>query len=927
MEGFPSPDAKTIMEAMEDDESERTSADLSEDERQDREIALVFDQLERLMVRRKMTSRELVEDIQLADDDEDDEEEEAKNLLWEEHVLRVRHMQVSEESTSVELGSKMAMKVFERQVGEEHECRESKERQIVGEFCCVSGFLRKESHQQKEDDYGEKLRIKGRSNLSYRERLLSRERAAVCSTGHRREFCGVRFLVRFDAKIGSKLLSTVERVDKASQDRCGDLVEVGSLEVTVDRGDVKEAVTRTKQRVRRDPWMQDDFFGEYLGPSHLLITWQLRQETDLITRYKIIHDGKTADQKRIGKRWKLSLLQCRERTHYKLLKTEAQELVFGQKLLQGRFVSVHSRSGCLLTMIKEGVVYGHELDRLTHTDRWDPIDLLKLHGLPRNLAEDSTRTQQKMIDGRSDESWEVVQNEDDQEERNGIVRKKNSEHLRGAESYANGAIYAVSVRIDTKRSKECREKVKELRKSRAAERVADHEADPTDRVKESSKAPERQHGCERPSERANEFETERSLEKLLGGVIPSAQRSMKFDYARVRPVEFGMFSSSTAARRRTEISTRVYATVSSMQMMLQDAVVVPTAEDGVEAVAETSDSSTGAEADVEADVKAEQRKGRRQAEITQYVRSSEFEDEDPEVEEKEKQIGRRHDDHSKTYCLRQDEYVKELKKSNDVEFVVRGVRKKGLDGRVLFEAEALQVILKAFAKSVREDQRSGDGSDKLRSIEKDVVSSICNTAIFYSDEHDAQVLVHKGDLVLLGNDRTVVELNKMLKLRYLMKRTETQIAKPFVKQLRKDNHFDCSRELVYENLLWQEEATTKEERDVKIGKFGCEDDDDEDANLSTRIETTVRRSTRHMMSGLEADEAGEPDEAEGQRQSLTYSDLSKLSLGRMKQRICTDVNDIRLLWIREQVTLRHFVSSKVGTLLNIADAHTRNIKC
>ena len=280
---------------------------------------------------------------------------------------------------------------------------------------------------------------------------------------------------------------------------------------------------------------------------------------------------------------------------------------------------------------------------------------------------------------------------------------------------------------------------------------------PTDRVKESSKAPERQHGCERPSERANEFETERSLEKLLGGVIPSAQRSMKFDYARVRPVKIGMFSSSTAARRRTEISTRVYATVSGMPMMLQDAVVVPTAEDGVEAVAETSDSSTGAEADVEADIKAEQRKGRWQAEITQHVRSSEFEDEDPEVEEKEKQIGRRHDDHSKTYCLRQDEYVKELKKSNDVEFVVRGVRKKGLDGRVLFEAEALQVILKAFAKSVREDQRSGDGSDKLRSIEKDVVSSICNTAIFYSDEHDAQVLVHKGDLVLLGNDRTVVE--------------------------------------------------------------------------------------------------------------------------------------------------------------------------
>ena len=173
VEGFPSPDAKTTMEAMEEDESEWTSADLSEDERQDREIALVFDQLKRLMVRREMTSRELVEDIQLADDDVD-EEEEAKNLLWklhEEREDRVRHMQVSEESTSVELGSKMAMKVFERQVREEHKCRESKKRQTVGGFCCMSGFLREENHQQKEDDYGKKLRIKGRSNLSYKERL------------------------------------------------------------------------------------------------------------------------------------------------------------------------------------------------------------------------------------------------------------------------------------------------------------------------------------------------------------------------------------------------------------------------------------------------------------------------------------------------------------------------------------------------------------------------------------------------------------------------------------------------------------------------------------------------------------------------------------------------------------------------------------
>ena len=110
-------------------------------------------------------------------------------------------------------------------------------------------------------------------------------------------------------------------------------------------------------------------------------------------------------------------------------------------------------------------------------------------------------------------------------------------------------------------------------------------------------------------------------------------------------------------------------------------------------------------------------------------------------------------------------------------------------------------------------------------------------------------------------------------------------------------------------------------------KIWFEDDDDEDANLITKIKTKTMAEMRfhHMKhqtkTGVKS--VSRPDEAEGQRQNLTYSDLSKLSLGRMKQRICTDVNDIRSLWIREQVTLRHFVSSKVSTLLNRADNLTK----
>ena len=65
-----------------------------------------------------------------------------------------------------------------------------------------------------------------------------------------------------------------------------------------------------------------------------------------------------------------------------------------------------------------------------------------------------------------------------------------------------------------------------------------------------------------------------------------------------------------------------------------------------------------------------------------------------------------------------------------------------------------------------------------------------------------------------------------------------------------------------------------------------------------------------------------PDEAEGQRQNLTYSDLSKLSLGRMKQRICTEYSILEINSV-VKINSRTFCSSKVSTLLNRADYLTK----
>ena len=81
VEGFPSPGAETKMEAMVKDDSEKRMADLSEDERQDREIA--FGATQPLL-------QKLVGDVQLAVEEEPKE------------ALHVKDMPARENQTPVE---------------------------------------------------------------------------------------------------------------------------------------------------------------------------------------------------------------------------------------------------------------------------------------------------------------------------------------------------------------------------------------------------------------------------------------------------------------------------------------------------------------------------------------------------------------------------------------------------------------------------------------------------------------------------------------------------------------------------------------------------------------------------------------------------------------------------------------------------------
>ena len=135
MEGFPAPDAKTTMEAMEDGESDRTSANLGEDERQDREIA--FGATQPLL-------QKLVGDVQLAVEEEPKE------------ALHVKDMPARENPTPVEREKHELtdQAVYRRRCRQceraaDYGCmhvKSSEEETAVPAVCCDYGFL-KEKYQ------------------------------------------------------------------------------------------------------------------------------------------------------------------------------------------------------------------------------------------------------------------------------------------------------------------------------------------------------------------------------------------------------------------------------------------------------------------------------------------------------------------------------------------------------------------------------------------------------------------------------------------------------------------------------------------------------------------------------------------------------------------------------------------------------------
>ena len=141
---------------------------------------------------------------------------------------------------------------------------------------------------------------------------------------------------------------------------------------------VIKGVVRTLVIAAQAKWKHRLPFG------HPLVLWASTYAAQSINRFKIGDDGKTAEQRRTGKRWEKVVVPFGERIQVKELVKDARKRDLEPRWLTGYYVGHASRSGTALVLTASGVQRGTAVVRLPEDQRWNWIEdeILGLKGKP-----------------------------------------------------------------------------------------------------------------------------------------------------------------------------------------------------------------------------------------------------------------------------------------------------------------------------------------------------------------------------------------------------------------------------------------------------------------------------------------------------------------------------------------------------------------
>ena len=93
------------------------------------------------------------------------------------------------------------------------------------------------------------------------------------------------------------------------------------------------------------------------------MSWTPRHAANCVSRYRLMDDGRTPDQRRCGKTWKRPVVEFGESVHFRPVGENNALRGGDQRMLRGVNVGHHERSGAAIFLTPDGVKRGTRIAR------------------------------------------------------------------------------------------------------------------------------------------------------------------------------------------------------------------------------------------------------------------------------------------------------------------------------------------------------------------------------------------------------------------------------------------------------------------------------------------------------------------------------------------------------------------------------------
>ena len=129
-------------------------------------------------------------------------------------------------------------------------------------------------------------------------------------------------------------------------------------------------------------------FGSRIDEKDPLLSWIPRHAANCVSRYRLMDDGRTPDQRRCGKTWTRQVVEFGESVHFRPVGENNALRGGDQRMLRGVYEGHHERSGAAIFLTPDGVKRGTRIAKMMEHERWDRVCSATCIGVPWQLRPD-----------------------------------------------------------------------------------------------------------------------------------------------------------------------------------------------------------------------------------------------------------------------------------------------------------------------------------------------------------------------------------------------------------------------------------------------------------------------------------------------------------------------------------------------------------